>query len=166
MNYEISFFDTDCEDFFCSIFSRNDLFSLIQETLEESPETKVIVLDPIDCEKDNYIEPLIDGIFPKGTKLYLPVDYLKIKELYNEEGWNLYPNILPPRNPKNPWSEWLVQKTDGTLAVAYYYNNSKRVELFIDNSYCGWRNIKELSVCTINDEIVAFKKLPERYSEK
>ena len=92
MNYEISFIDTDCEDFFCSIFSRNDLFSLIQETLEKFPETKVIVLDPIDCEKDNYIEPLLDGIFPKGTKLYLPVGYLEIKKeikkIYNEEGWN------------------------------------------------------------------------------
>ena len=118
----------------------------------------------------HYIEPLLDGIFPKGTKLYLPVGYLEIKKeikkIYNEEGWNAYPDVLPPCNPNDPWSEWLVQKTDGTLAVAYYYNNSKRAELFIDNSYCGWKNIKELSVCTINDEIVAFKKLPERYSEK
>ena len=71
--------------------------------------------------------------------------------------------MLPPRNPNDPWSEWLVQKVDGTLDVAYYYNNPKDMELFTDKNYMGWRNIKELLACNIEDKIVAFRKLPERY---
>ena len=165
MNYKISFNNQKYENFFCTLFDKEKIFSLVQYTLEHFPGATVAVIDPIKPGKYNYIRPKIDNIFAKRTELFLPFSYLNIESDYSEDDWNPYPSILPPYNPNDPWSEWLVQKTDGTLEIAYYYNSQEDVGDLYTVVNAGWKSSKTAETCN-TDGIVAFRKLPEKYLEK
>lgn len=164
MNYEISFNNQKYENFFCTLFDKEKIFSLVQYILEGFPGATVAVINPVKPGKYNYIKPKID-IFAKGTELFLPFSCLNIKSAYSEDDWNPYPSILPPYDSSNPLSEWLVQKTDGTLEIAYYYNSHEDVGDLYTVVNTGWKSSKTAETYIV-DNIVAFRKLPEKYLGK
>lgn len=102
----------------------------------------------------------------KGTELRLSFTKLNIEQLYDEEDWNPYPEIEPEVDEKERWSQWLVQTKEGELKVAYYYH--KVTDLLgnyqVNDIGNGWHFLK-LRELEPEQNIIAFKKLPELYKE-
>lgn len=165
MKYKYGFKDQKIQNFFCSLFDKEKIFLMVDFTKRNFPEATYITIDPVRSGRSNYITPKLP-VFMKGTELRLSFTELTIEQLYDEDDWNPYPEIEPEVDEKERWSQWLVQTKEGELKVAYYYH--KVTDLLgnyqVNDIGNGWHFLK-LRELEPEQNIIAFKKLPELYKE-
>lgn len=129
-----------------SIFDKHELSKYITKFRKRFPLANDIEICP--NNSNYYLEPKVN-IFSIDTKIFIPVGCLDFREVYSENEWNPYPALLPPE--PHQYVGWLVQDKDGCINVAYF--SSK------DGGF--W-----FTQTTRLDNVVAFRKLPEKYTNE
>lgn len=138
-----------------SIFNKDDLIKYINEYIKRYPTADHITIVPECPDSHNYLAPSVN-IFSLDTKISFPRSSLKLVHVYDENGWNPYPTILPP-DTEGQYSEWLVQLENGDMKIAYFYG-----EYGPSCVIKSWHLTKRRGNDII-DKVIAFRKLPKRY---
>lgn len=76
--------------------------------------------------------------------------------IYDEESWNPYPELKPMAKG---WSEWLVQCKDNELRVGWFFAEGAKEQGL-------WFSDKEKDSGYQLTQVIAFRKLPGRYSNE
>lgn len=137
-----------------SIFDKKELSKYIEYFIKKYTQANSVIIDPC-YEGTLHLEPKVK-IFSVGTKINIPLDSLKIEYIYDEESWNPYPELKPMAKG---WSEWLVQCKDNELRVGWFFAEGAKEQGL-------WFSDKEKDSGYQLTQVIAFRKLPGRYSNE
>lgn len=137
-----------------SIFDKKELAKYIEFFVKKYTQANSVIIDPC-YEGTLHLEPKVK-IFSVGTKINIPLDSLKIEYIYDEESWNPYPELKPT---SKGCSEWLVQCKDNELRVGWFFAEAAEGQGL-------WFSNKEKDSGYQLTQVIAFRKLPGRYSNE
>lgn len=164
-NVEIN--DKNLKEALYTLFGQTALDDLIKETVSQDLEYVInnkdkgntgVFVDLDDIKTNPYNLQIVED------KLFIPAKHFNIFPI-SETEWNPYPEIEPEVDEKERWSQWLVQTKEGELKVAYYYHKVTILGNYqVNDIGNGWHFLK-LRELEPEQNIIAFKKLPELYKE-